>query len=494
MPSIVLDGNSLTFEQAIAIAQGAQVVLSEKARAGVETARKAVEAIVQEGRPVYGVNTGFGYFASRSINHESLLELQENILESHAAGYGQPFSLPETRLCMALRLNSLLKGLSGVRYVICETLAALINHEVYPVIPEYGSVGASGDLASLAHLALPLVGKGTVSYQGQLMPAEEALKAIGIKPLRLAEKEGLGLINGTQVMTAIGLLNSVEADGIALLADVVAAQTYEALVAHVAPLDPRLHEARGQVGQILSAQAILDALAGSYLHMPSLERTKVQDAYSLRCAPQVHGASRDALAFVKQTLMRELNAATDNPLIFANGDAVSGGNFHGQPLAFACDIATMALSEIANISERRLEQLLNPHRSDLHAFLAPREGVESGYMAVQYLSASLLSEIKLLANPASTDSIPGNIGVEDHVSMGMTSARKLRRVVPLVRTVLAIEAIAAAQAIDLRKCGPLGVRSGALYRALRAKIPTLSKDRIVSEDVRLAVEVLRAFL
>lgn len=488
--TVQLDGSNLSFADVKTISQGACITISPSVRPAIEASRKAVQAMVEAGKPVYGINTGFGYSARTSIPREQLAELQQNILLSHAAGYGTPLTIPETRLAMAMRLNVLLKGLTGVRYSLCEALADLINHEIYPIIPECGSVGASGDLAPLAHLALPLTGCGKVRFQNRVMPAAEALTLAGLKPVVLVEKEGLGLINGTQIMLSVGSLALLEGLRLVNCADHVTALSYEGLAAHLAPLNERLHAARGQLGQQIAAATIREHLAGSYLHTVT-QHMKVQDPYSFRCAPQIHGASRDALAYAEQVVQRELNAATDNPLIFSDGLAISGGNFHGQPLAMAFDIAAIALSELANVSERRLNLLLDPHHSGLTAFLACHEGAESGYMAAQYLSASLVNECKLLANPACTDSIPGNIDIEDHVSMGMTSAKKLRTLTQKLLVVLAVEAMAAAQAVDLRKASPLGRGSQSLYEAIRLRVPPLDHDRIVSDDIEGAVSALQ---
>lgn len=494
MKPILLDGDNLTLNQVQAIAQGADVDIEPMTQQRIKASRSLVKTYANRSEPYYGINTGFGYYAKHKISAFNLKKLQINLLKSHASGYGASLSLPETRLIMALRLNTLLKGHTGVRFELCEALQSLINAGIYPVIPEYGSVGASGDLAPLAHLALPIIGEGLVHYKGKILPAAEALKKAQLSPLLLVEKEGLGLINGTQAMLGIGALALIEAKQILDKADRIAALTYEAMVGRTEALDPQIHTLRNQVGQIESAERIRKELVGSYLYSPKTKRTRLQDPYSLRCAPQIHGASRDAINYAIQVVERELNAATDNPLVFSDeGTILSGGNFHGQPLALAFDFASIALSEIANVSDRRLELLLNPNMSGLPAFLSPQEGLCSGYMAVQYLSASLVNECKLLANPACTDSIPGNVGVEDHVSMGMTSARKLKKVVDNVPVVLAIEILAAAQAVDLRGCRPLGKGTQKTYEAIRAVVPRLNEDRIVSEEINQAVKLLRSY-
>lgn len=492
---IELDGNSLTMAQAEKIALGAPLRIAATAEEQVEKARHTVLKAIESAEPTYGVNTGFGMLASYTIAQEQLIALQKNLVLSHAAGWGEALSLAETRLAMALRLNVLLKGFTGVRFSLCKALEALLNAGILPVIPEYGSVGASGDLAPLAHLALPLLGEGLVHFHGTIIPAAQALQHAGISPITLAEKEGLSLVNGTQVMLAIGTLCLMKALRLTDLFDTIAALSCEALQGSLAPFDARVHAARAQPGQIASAAAMRRQLTGSYLH--TLDRNKLklrlQDPYSLRCAPQVHGASRDAFAYAQGAIETEFNAATDNPLVFVDDDTIiSAGNFHGQPLALPFDCAAIAAAELGNISERRLELLLNPSFSALSPFLTPNPGLESGYMAIQYLAASLVNSNKLLTHPACSDSIPGNCGVEDHVSMGMTAANKLRKILTNLRAIAACELIAACQAVDLRNISPknLGDGTKVLYNAVRAAVPPLTSDRIVSEDIAKAVNVI----
>lgn len=490
--AIQLDGSSLSLDSAYKIAYGTDVKIKDSAKRQIHASEKLVSKEGSKPDPIYGVNTGFGYFANTKISNERLRNLQLNLLKSHASGWGPPLSIPETRLAMALRLNVMVKGFTGVRLELCEALANLIKKEIYPIIPEYGSVGASGDLAPLAHLALPIVGCGKVHYKGKEMSASLALRKAGLKPLKLEVKEGLGMINGTQVMLAVGSLALAEAFQLLDQADLIASLTYEAMIGCPNAFHPRIHKERGQIGQMQSAENMRNATQGSYIYQDHTEHLRVQDPYSMRCAPQVHGASRDAMNFCYGIIDKELNAATDNPLVFVEDHCIlSGGNFHGQPLALAFDVAAIGLSEISNISERRLELLLNPNMSGLPAFLTPHEGTNSGYMAAQYLSGSLVNENKLLANPSSTDSIPGNVGIEDHVSMGMTSARKFRSIVKNVRAVLAAEMIAAAQAIDLRDQGPLGKRTKVLYKKIREVIPKLNTDRIIADDIAKGVELLK---
>lgn len=492
---ILLNGSALTLQKAWEIAHGAAIAIDPDAKKEVDSARKFLDRLSKGKAPIYGINTGFGYLAGKRISPADEEKLQLNLLRSHAAGFGPPISTESTRLAMAVRLNVLLKGFSGVRYSLCEQIASFLKHEIYPVVPECGSVGASGDLAPLAHLALPLIGEGFVRYLGKTMKSSSALKLAGVKPYKLAKKEGLGLINGTQIMLAVGLIPFLEGNALIKLADRIAAVTYEALGANAEALLPQIHRIRGHPGQISSAEAILNELESSYLLEAGREIKRVQDPYSLRCAPQIHGPARDAYRFLSEILEKELNAATDNPLVFRDqGMILSGGNFHGQYLGMAFDMAAIAVAEIGSVSERRLELLLNPHMSSLPAFLTPDEGLHSGYMAAQYLSASLVNENKLLSNPSSTDSIPGNAGIEDHVSMGMTSARKLRKVAENVRVILAVELIAAAQGVDLRGVKKLGKGTKKLYQKIRKTVPMLKKDRMISEDINQGSDLLKQLI
>lgn len=489
---VCLNGDKLNFPAIRLIAAGCSVQIDPECEARVRRSWDLVHSLSESDHPVYGINTGFGFLANRKIPPDQQNQLQINLLRSHAAGYGAPLSPEVSRIAMALRLNVLLKGFSGVRFELCVLLCAMLNHRIYPIIPAYGSVGASGDLAPLAHLALPLIGEGDVLFNGVQMPASRALEQAGLKPYILSKKEGLGLINGTQIMLAVGILPFLDAQFLLEAANTITALSFEALEGNPVSLDLKIHRARGQPGQMACAQQILAELEGSYLHDPQLKRAKVQDPYSLRCAPQVHGPTQDCLNFVGGILLNELNAATDNPLVFTeNREVLSGGNFHGQYLAAGFDMASIAMAEIGSISERRLELLLNPHLSGLPAFLAPNQGIQSGYMAAQYLSASLVNESKHLANPACTDSIPGNVGIEDHVSMGMTSARKFGKLIDHLWAILAIEMVASAQAIDLRQPAALGSGTKKLYESIRERIPPLKEDRIVSEDIRKGVELLQ---
>lgn len=490
---IELDGRSLTLEALKRIGKGEQVNLNPQALGKVKKTGAFIVEKVKDEEAVYGINTGFGYFARTKIAKEKRLQLQHNLLVSHAAGYGPFLEEKETRAAMALRLNVLMKGLAGVSAELCEKLCQLLNRGIHPCIPEMGSVGASGDLAPLAHLALPLIGEGKVTYRGSVLPAAEALKKEGIAPYVLREKEGLSLINGTQIMLAVGGGALADISHVISVANLITGLTAEAFVSRIGFLHPKLHEERGHSGQIYCAREIQEALEGSFLL--TTEPRFVQDPYSLRCAPQVHGPSKEALDHVLGVVAKELNAATDNPLVFIEEEKiVSGGNFHGQPLAMAFDFAAIALAELGNISERRLELLLNPHLSGLSAFLTDEEGIESGYMALQYLSGSCVNENKVLANPACTDSIPGNVGIEDHVSMGMTSARKLKKIADNLATILTAELLAACRAIDLRGLKPLGKKTKKVYEALRSYVPAKQGDRNLSDEVFAGRPLVETYL
>ncbi len=471
--------------------ENVQVVLSDQARARMVASRVCVEQALSDGKPYYGINTGFGALAEVRISNEALLDVQKNLVLSHAAGVGNPLSQEETRAMMFLRAQTMALGFSGARPCVAEHLLNMLNAGIHPLIPEKGSVGASGDLAPLAHIAMGMIGEGDVLFNNQRMPASEALHLHGLEPLVLQAKEGLVLLNGTQGMCALGCLNVWQAHRLVQWVDVVGSMTWAALQGCLPAFDSRIHQARPHPGQIQSALRIthvlkpLDAALLSGGH-------KVQDPYSLRCMPQVHGASSDAVAYVYGVLEREINSATDNPLVFVeNGDVLSGGNFHGQPLALALDFACMAVSEWANISERRIEQMLNPALSGLPAFLAAQSGVHSGFMIAQLTAASLVNENKMFCTPSSVDSIPGSAAREDHVSMGMTSARALREVVRNVYTVLAIELLCAVQALDLRGVahhlhGPLLH----VYQAVRSEVPFVQTDTYMAKRIEGVLKVI----
>ena len=490
-----LDGQPLTLEEVARVARGAgEVSLAAAARARVEAARAAVERIVAESRVVYGVNTGFGKLSDVTVPAGELRELQLNLVRSHACGVGDPLSEEETRAMILLRANVLAKGFSGARAAVVETLLLMLARGVHPVVPELGSVGASGDLAPLAHLALCCVGEGEAVYRGERVPGGEALRRAGIEPLRLEAKEGLALLNGTQALTAVGALALERAERLARTADVSGAMSLEALKGTPAAFDERIHAARPHRGQVESAAHLRELLRESEIRASHLEGDpRVQDAYSLRCMPQVHGAARDALAHARSAVETETGAATDNPLVFAEtGEVVSGGNFHGAPLAVAFDYCSIALTHLGNIVERRIDRLVNPDKNEgLPPFLTARAGVESGYMVPQVVAVALLNECKVLAHPASTDNLPTDGGKEDHVSMGMTAALKLRRVVENLERVVAIELLAAAEGLEHR--APLRPGRGArrAYELVRALAPRLTRDRALAGDIERVAAALR---
>jgi histidine ammonia-lyase len=479
--------------------RGRAVELAPEAREAVRRARSVVESLDRgdSRRHVYGVNTGFGALSEVHISPSDVRTLQHNLLRSHACGVGPDLSADEVRAMMVLRAQVLTFGHSGVREVLVDKLIALLNRNVLPRIPAQGSVGASGDLAPLAHLALVIVGEGEATFEGELLPGGEALARAGIEPLVLESKEGLALINGTQYMAGLGALSLLEASRLARLADVAGAMSLEALKGSQRPFDDRLMKLRAHPGQAESASNLRRMLTGSAIMESHKDCGKVQDAYSLRCMPQVHGATRDALRWAEGVVERELNSVTDNPLVFPpdeehpEADLISGGNFHGQPLAFALDLAAMAVAELANISERRVEQLVNPALSSgLTPFLAQRTGLDSGFMIAQVASASLVSENKILCHPASVDSIPSSAGKEDHVSMGSVSARKFMQIVANVRSSLAIEVLTACAGLDQRlPLQPsLGVR--AAYDAVREAVPVMKEDRPLYRDIGTVTALL----
>lgn len=489
---IELDGNSLTLDNLVAIANAdAQVALSATARERVGAARVVVDEAAAHDTPAYGINTGFGNFANVRIPHESLAELQLNLLRSHAAGVGEPLPVPVVRATMALRANVLAKGFSGIRVDTLELLLACLNRRVHPVVPSRGSVGASGDLAPLAHLGLVLIGEGEAWHDGQHESGGAALARAGLRPASLAPKEGLALINGTQPSTALLGLALAGAERLARISDIAAALTIDGLQGSTKPFDPRIHEARGLAGQQTAAENLRNLLAGSAINDAHANCGRVQDAYSMRCAAQVHGAARDAFAFAHRTFDAEANAATDNPMVFADtGEIVSGGNFHGAPVSVAADVLCLGLAQLATISERRSDRLVNPSSSGLPAFLTRHGGLQSGLMMAQVTAAALTSEIKTLAHPASVDTIPTSGNTEDHVSMSMAAALKATRLLELARQVIAVEIVCACQAIDLLT--PL-ISSAPLMRVhetIRARVPTLERDRPPSHDIaRIAVMI-----
>ncbi|BDU72634.1 histidine ammonia-lyase [Mesoterricola silvestris] len=486
-----LNGNDLDARVLRGIALGSAVTLDEKALARVAENRKVIQRILDEGRTVYGINTGFGQFATVVIPPDQLATLQLNLVRSHAAGVGEPLPKDQTRALMAARINCLLKGHSGIRPEPIRLLAACLNRDVLPVVPSQGSVGASGDLAPLAHMALLLVGEG-LAWDGEAhIPGGRALAKAGLQPITLEPKEGLALINGTQLITAVGNLAVARLMDLVPLADEIAALSLEALRGTRAPYDPRIHQARPHPGQIQVAAHMREILGEtSEIAESHKDCTRVQDAYSLRCIPQVHGVTRDALKFAGEILQRELNSATDNPMIFTETqESRSGGNFHGQYPAFACDLLAIAACDLASISERRQERLVNPAYSDLPAFLTREGGLESGFMMAHVTSAALVSEMKGLAHPACVDTIPTSAGKEDHVSMGPIAARKLMRAVDALEQVLALEARMALEGVRILGMAPArGLEP--LMERLAAACPPWN-DRPMYEEIAHAADALR---
>jgi len=493
--AIRLSGERLTVADVWAVAcRGAHAELSDESRGKMRAARELVERAAHGSREhTYGVNTGFGRFVNRSIPEELTEELQLRLLRSHACGVGDPYPDEIVRAAMLLRANALAKGNSGARIETVELLIELLNRGVLPYVPSRGSVGASGDLAPLAHLALPLIGEGATIVDGERVPSADALARVGLEPLRLQAKEGLSLVNGTQFMAAFAALGLVRARRLARVADISCALSLEALQGSRNSFLPQIQALRGLKGQADSAANVLRLLEGSAINEAHRWCDKVQDAYSLRCAPQVHGAARDLLDYVDYTVSAELNAATDNPLVLVEDELlVSNGNFHGQPLAFALDVLAMAVAELASISERRMERLVNPNLSDgLPAFLTTDGGLNSGFMIPQYVAASLVSENKVLCHPASVDSIPTSAGQEDHVSMGNASGLKAWQVLANAESALAIELLAGAQAVEF--LAPL--EPGAGVRAARAHVrelsPRLRDDRPLAGDIEAVATSIR---
>lgn len=489
---VQLDGNSLTFDQIDkVIYEGYPVKISEHALEKIKQSRDLVEESIKSNKVIYGVNTGFGKFSDTMISEADLADLQINLIRSHACGIGEPFSSEVSKAMLLLRANALAKGYSGIRLETLQLLIDCLNQNIIPVIPSQGSLGASGDLAPLSHIALLLVGEGEAIYNNEKMSGGEALRLAGLNPIKLQAKEGLALINGTQAMTAVGVISYMEAQRLADLADGVASLTLEGLRGIVDAFTPESHSVRPYPEQQKVAGRILSYLEGSQLTTTQGE-IRVQDAYSLRCIPQVHGAVQQVLNYVKEKLAIEINSATDNPLIFSDsGNVISGGNFHGQPIAFAMDFLGIAISEIASISERRIERLVNPQLNDLPAFLSADPGLQSGLMITQYAAASLVSENKTLAHPASVDSIPSSGNQEDHVSMGTTAARHAYQIIQNSRRVLAIEAICAAQAADIRGAEKLAPETKKMYSKIREVVPTITKDRMFSRDIEKLASALK---
>lgn len=462
-----------------------RVELGPLAVQAMRRSRNAVERLTAERQVVYGVTTGFGKFADRVIPPDALELLQHNLIVSHSVGVGPPLPEELVRAMIILRVASLARGYSGIRPRTVETLLEIMNAGIVPHIPSKGSVGASGDLAPLAHLASVLIGEGYAYVNGTLIPGSDALTSAGIEPVRLGAKEGLALINGTQLMTALGVLLVADARNVLEVADIAGCLSLEAFRGTNQAFDERVHEVRPHPGQIETARHLRTLTAGSQVMTSHREDShRVQDPYSLRCMPQVHGASRDAIAYVERVIEIEVNSVTDNPLIFGDEDVISCGNFHGQPLALALDFAAIALSEVASISERRIEAMLDPHLSELPPFLTMRGGVDSGLMVSQYTAAALVSENKVLAHPASVDSIPTSANQEDHVSMGVTAGLKAREILHNVETVLAIELLCGAAGLEYRRPLRSSVPLEAVHTLIRSEVPPLESDRVLYPDIQ----------
>jgi histidine ammonia-lyase len=494
VPMILLNGSNLTLDSLLAIADDYQTVgLAPDAAARVDSSRAVVDRQALGDAPIYGINTGFGALAESAIARDSLGALQVNLLRSHAAGVGDPLPIRAVRASMALRANVLAKGFSGIRRATLERLLDFLNHRVHPRVPSRGSVGASGDLAPLAHLSLVLIGEGQASVGDSmtLVSGREALVAAGLTPVTLGPKEGLALINGTQPSTAVAALAVAGAERLARAADVAAALSIDGLRGSVRPFDPRIHAARPYPGQIASAENIVTLLEASAINKSHEHCGRVQDAYSLRCAAQVHGAAREALAFARTLLLTEANAATDNPMVFTEGEEIiSGGNFHGAPVAIAADVIVLALAQLATISERRSDRLVNPALSDLPPFLTADSGLHSGYMMAQVTAAALTSEIKTLAHPASVDTIPTSANREDHVSMSMGAALKAAQALELAIRVIAIEILCACQAIDLLAPLTTSPRLARVHARVRNVVPLLTGDRPPAPDIDAIAQLI----
>ncbi len=494
MTTLKIDGNSLTLDDVMAVAAGeCRVALADEALPRMQASRDLVDAWVRDNKVMYGITTGFGEFSNVNIGGDQLEQLQYNLIVSHAVGCGDPIPKHITRILMLLRANALAKGYSGIRISTVELLLAMLNEDIVPVIPSQGSVGSSGDLVQLAHLVCGMMGLESVWEGDGKRPAADALKEKGLLPVVLAAKEGLALINGTQMMTAYLTWTTARAKSLIRQCDIAGAMTLEGLLGTTNACDPRLHAVRPHPGQQMVARNILRLLEDSEIRESHREgHDAVQDAYSLRCMPQVHGASRDAVAYVEGVLLREINAATDNPLIFAESEAlIEGGNFHGQPVALAADFLGIALSELANISERRTERMVNGKLSGLPRFLTPQGGLNSGLMIAQYTAASLVSENKVLAHPASVDSIPTSANQEDHNSMGSIGARKAWQIMRNVENVLAVEFMTAAQALDFHAPMERGRGTRVAHTVVRQHVPHIDADRLMFEDLRRTAELVQ---
>lgn len=500
----ILDGENLTFKQVLAVAYAipdeSRVVLSEAAKEKINVSANAVQKLLERGEIAYGITTGFGAFKDKIISREESAELQRNVVLSHAVGVGNPFDVPTTRAIMLIRANTLARGFSGIRLETLELLLEFLNRGVHPVIPEKGSLGASGDLAPLAHMACVLIGEGEAEFDGEILSGRDALAAANLQPVALAAKEGLALTNGTTIMTAVGLLETYKAQKLAEIADISGCMSLEALSGTTLAFDERIHALRPHPRQMRCASNLREILAGSEF-VRTTNSANVQDAYTLRCMPQVHGACLDAIDYAEWVVNLELNAVTDNPLIFTEGEAIeviSGGNFHGEPLALASDYLAIALTELGNISERRIMRLTDSASNSgvLPPFLTEKGGLNSGFMIVQYTAAALCNENKVLSHPASSDTIPSSANAEDHVSMGATSVLKLRRIVENLEQILALELFCAAQGIDFRKKAigaekKLGGGTQKIYDLVRSRVPFIEKDEYMKTHIDTMLKIVQ---
>ncbi len=491
--TIVLDGNSLKLEDVVSVARhNAKVSIAPESEQVVNDSRKIIDKIVEDKRVVYGVNTGFGSLCNVSISQEDTAQLQENLIRTHSSGYGDPFPEDVVRAIMLIRVNSLVKGFSGIRLSTVKALMNMLNAGVHPFIPEKGSLGASGDLAPLAHMVLPLLGLGRAYYKGELLPGKEAMEKAGLEPIQLSAKEGLAFINGTTVLTAVGALATYDSIELLKLSDIAGALSLEVHSGISSPFEEDLHTIRPQSGQLATARNIRRLIDGSD-YTTEATQDRVQDAYTLRCIPQIHGASKDSVAYVKEKVEIEINSVTDNPIVTREGKVISGGNFHGEPMAQPFDFLGIAASEIGNVSERRVERLVNTQLSKMPSFLVKHPGLNSGFMITQYACASLASENKILAHPASVDSIPSCENQEDFVSMGTTAARTAAEIIGNSRRIVATEIMAACQALDIKsRQHGLGKGTQPAYEEFRKSVNFIENDKDIEiyDELNKATEVL----